>query len=203
MFKIFMCIFLIAGAASAQTAPVSGLFPELGQVKSLPSVPQNTQGNASSQEEFVVEDETVTPQGMVDTQEIVAGQTETAEDVSKKEEEAAMKKAKGKLVLMPDEMQVVLPPARNFSFCSGKLILENQTGFDLKGLSMSLTFGPLKVPVSFGGVADKGTANQDFGAVGKACESFLGAPMIDVQACSLGDFTLQQCRALIQYKAVQ
>lgn len=106
---------------------------------------------------------------------------------------------KGRVLLVLDNVSNTLPPARNFSFCSGTMNLENQLPMEIKQLSVSLTFGTQKVNLSFSGVAKKGKQSQAINLNGTACEHILEVPKMEVEICQVGELSEKDCKSRIQY----
>lgn len=105
----------------------------------------------------------------------------------------------GRVRLVLDNVKNTLAPARNFSFCSGTLILENQLPMEIGSVSVRLGFGDQTVNLSFSGVAKKGKQSRSISLNGTACEHILEMPQMEVTGCQIGTLSEKDCKSRVQY----
>lgn len=105
----------------------------------------------------------------------------------------------GKIRLVLDDVTSVLPPARNFSYCTASLILENETAATIEKLTVTLKYEPLTTSVSFSGVKKKEKQTQSITLVGKACEQILQIPQMTIDACVAPPLQGKACESKVQF----
>lgn len=106
----------------------------------------------------------------------------------------------GLIQLLPDDVVIVNPPMGGISFCQGTLKIENGLNVPIRSLDMTLTYGDLNVPISYGNIsALGGTGSADLAWAGKNCNEMVKVPQIQVNSCVAGQMTKDGCAAKIQY----
>lgn len=110
----------------------------------------------------------------------------------------------GLIHLIIDNVTIVNPPMDGVPFCSGSLTVENQTSVTISNLDLSLRYGSLDVPVSFGGIAGLGgTQTQGVAWAGSNCASMLSVPTIQVVSCVAGPMSKEECQNKIKYMPIK
>lgn len=106
----------------------------------------------------------------------------------------------GLINLIVDDVTIVNPPMNGISFCVGKLIIQNNTNTTIQSMVLSVMYGSLNVPVSFGGVAGNGgEQTYQMAFSGSNCNSLLSMPTIKVESCVAGPMSVAECQAKLKY----
>ena len=114
-------------------------------------------------------------------------------------EEIKGSKKDGNLKIYYDNMEGTLAYARNYSYCSADVILENNTNFPLKNLEIVLTYRDYPTSIDFSNVEKKGSQKQYLMIVGPACEDILTQPQIEIPVCQLGELNEAMCKKRVQF----
>lgn len=110
----------------------------------------------------------------------------------------------GLIHLIIDKVTVINPAMEGVSVCSGTLTVENQTAVRISRLNLTLRYGTLDVPVSFGGVAPLGgRQTQSIAWAGENCNHMLSVPTITVQSCAAGPMSLAECQNKLKYMPIR
>lgn len=182
LFLISLSVLLIGSSALAQS---QGLFPELnGRIQTprpVPTAPVETDGVARP----------TTPTSLFP-------ELKTNHQLEQ-EAENAMQPMSGNLRLVIDNVNSTLPPARNFSYCSATMTLENETSRRLESLTVSLTFGETGVQLSFQNVDKKARQKQDLTLAGNICQSILAMPQMEVVSCKMTGVSEDACKKRVEF----
>ncbi len=105
----------------------------------------------------------------------------------------------GNVKITLTNLKGVLPYARDYAYCFGDLVLENDTNQKVEALSIKLTYRDTPTVVSFSGVDKKKTQKQSLMLIGKACEDILSTPEIEVQKCQMPPQSEESCKKRVQF----
>lgn len=114
-------------------------------------------------------------------------------------EQAGESAAEGNLVIKFTEPKGVLPYARDFAYCSGELVLTNETNQKLEALSIKLTYRDTPTTISYGATEKKGQQTQSLLLIGRACEDILTEPQMDVLTCKMPPQSEESCKKRVQF----
>lgn len=114
-------------------------------------------------------------------------------------EQAGEPTAEGNLVIKFTEPKGVLPYARDFAYCSGELVLTNETNQKLEALSIKLTYRDTPTTLSFGATEKKGQQKQSLLLIGRACEDILLEPQMEVLTCKMPPQSEESCKKRVQF----
>jgi len=114
-------------------------------------------------------------------------------------EEATSSRKDGNLKIHYENMKGTLAYARNYSYCSADVVLENNTNFPLENLKIVLTYRNYPSAITFKNVPKKESQKQFLMIVGPACEDILTQPQIEVPECQLGELKKELCEKRVQF----
>ena len=178
MMKVFLTgvtFLLMSGSVMAQEAD---LFPELkGQFE-----PPKTEKSA---DEKVVD--ALQGRGNIRSAQRAVAAKPTAE------------RQEGNLKIELENLNGVLPYARNMAYCYGEAVLTNETNQALDSLSVTLMYKDMPAELSYGGVKPHQKQSQQIMLIGPACEVILGMPEVDIKACKLGSQSENACKKRVQF----
>ena len=112
---------------------------------------------------------------------------------------SAGERQEGNLKIELQNLNGVLPYARNMAYCYGEAVLTNETNQALDSLSVTLTYKDMPADLSYGGVKPHQKQSQQIMLIGPACEIILGMPEIDIKACKLGEQPENACKKRVQF----
>jgi len=114
-------------------------------------------------------------------------------------EEVTEAAGEGNIEIRLEDIEGTLALARNYSYCSAKVVLENKTNLKLEKLSLDLNYQGMPNPMTFSGVEKKGQQTQPLMMIGPECEAILNEPEITIQECKLGKQTEDACKGKVQF----
>jgi len=188
MNKIFLgalALTLCGGVAFAQEADT--LFPELkGQFEPAPQ-PETV--------DLTVERAENDPSAQT------PAQTDAKAPAQKKDEKKEKKteKLEGKIIVQVQNVDGVLPYARTMAYCTGEMVVTNETNKFLGALSFTATYKDMPKDFSFGGIIKKRNQSKKFMLIGLPCESINGMPQFEIKSCRLRDVSEEACKKLVQF----
>lgn len=183
--KLFLGSLFFILIGTGVTAQSQGLFPELSGL---------TQANRSVE---ATQNEAVKPN--TSTQPAPLFPEIKTNRQLEQEAEDAMQPSSGNLRLVIDNVNSTLPPARNFSYCSATMTLENETGRKVDSIEIVLTFRESKVKMNFKNVDKKGRQTQDLTLAGDICQSILTVPLVDVTSCKMVGVSEDACKKRVEF----
>ena len=114
-------------------------------------------------------------------------------------EEVTESAGEGNIEIKLDEIEGTLALARNYSFCSANVVLDNKTNLKLEKLVIELTYQGMPNILEFSGVEKKRTQTQPMMMIGEECEAILNEPDVTIQECKLGKQTEDACKGKVQF----
>ena len=109
----------------------------------------------------------------------------------------------GNLKLEMQNIHALIPIARNNAFCSADVMVHNETNMPLENLSLIVTYDGYTNNIRFSDVAKKSDQKRLLFMVGKACESIINVPQIDITECRLGKLPVDLCKKRVQFTPPQ
>ena len=120
--------------------------------------------------------------------------TQAAEPVIQEEETSDTIK------LIIDNVQIMTPPMGGHSVCYGTLTAKNDTNTLIKSLKITVKYGSLNNPLSFGSmVPDGGLNTQLLAFAGENCKHLIEIPTIEVTSCEGAGLNASVCQGKIEY----
>ena len=114
-------------------------------------------------------------------------------------EEVTEAAGEGNIEIKLDNIEGTLALARNYSFCSAEVVLENKTNLTLEKLVIDLTYMGQPNTLKFTGVPKKSKQTQPMMMIGGECEGILNEPEITISECELGKQTEDSCKSKVQF----
>lgn len=205
MIKSFLCGVAVLVFGSTVFAQGSDLFPELqGQFES----PKNNQPIEKKILEVEMEGE-ISPSPVAEQKDVPSFSNSSLNNQSSgfadpfaqqnQAKEAQEESGEGNIKITLTNLKGVLPYARDYAYCFGDLVLENDTNQKLEALSLELTYRETPTIVSFGSVDKKKTQTQALMLIGRACEDILSVPQVDVKVCKMPPQSEDMCKKRVQF----
>ena len=183
--KLLLTATALALISTTAMAQGSDLFPELDGRFAVPQPTVTTQAETQNADtNALANDPAFAPTNLTTDKEV---------------EESTGSQKDGNLKIYYDNMKGTLAYARNYSYCSADVILENNTNFPLEKLRIVLTYRNYPSSVTFTNVPKKGTQKQYLMIVGPECEDILTQPQVEVPECQLGELKKETCEKRVQF----
>jgi len=108
------------------------------------------------------------------------------------------------IYLVVNDVTIVQPAFNGIAFCTGTMTAENQMNVTLRELSVSLRYGSLDVPLSFGSVPPYGgKQTQPIAWAGENCKNMLDVPQMTVLSCVAPGISKVECEGKIKYRPIE
>lgn len=172
--------FFVCVAVQAQT--VDGLFPELKRRTSSSNIAQPIGGVEIQETQHL-------KNIPVDNQLVSSGEKSSEK----------RKNLSGYFEIYPHDLEIVVPVVESMQFCKGQLTMENGTGSDLQGLRVSIKYGSINLPYTFGATKSGETTTGSVNMAGPACQSLLKAATVTVISCTATGLTEDACKSKVKY----
>ncbi len=137
------------------------------------------------------EDETVKDTVQVSSEE---------EQIEDEEEEEAEEE---KIFIALNDIQNTLAAVRSVSYCSATLVMLNNTKRNIQEISGTIGIGDQNKKFQFLDIKAKSAGGYPLQIVGKACESILALPNLQINKCQMERTSDSKCRRLLIYVPIQ
>jgi len=146
--------------------------------------PEVVESNSEEVSEKVVEaeanDGSITDEAVVEEEEAIDEETDEEKDK--------------KVYFALTDMKNTLAAVRSVSFCSGAFVMYNGTDRTVQEISGTFAIGDKTHKFSFPNVEKGQSVGWKFQMVGKACESLLKLPNVQILTCKIKGLSDKKCR---------
>lgn len=126
---------------------------------------------------------------------------EDEEDESDEEKEEQERR----IYIALDDISSTLASIRSVSYCSGTLILFNDTKKDIQEISGTISIGNQKKNFKFKNIASGSSGGQSLQVVGNACESIFSTRLsdFDFQTCKVKEMSRSRCLGKLWFVPIE
>ncbi len=134
------------------------------------------------------------------TNNIASTNSETQDISEQSEDENTTEETgdEGNLQIEIQNVNAVLPYARNMSYCGADFVLTNKTNQTLDVLTLEVSYNGNANSLTFNGVKKKAKQERPFFMIGPECTAMDALPQYEVKECKMGKLSLEACQKRVQ-----